>query len=479
MNDEYGLLVEGFDAPPAVMMPYNPPYYAALLEGCGLRKAKDLYAFRGAMETTLDLPKMQRANDVFKRRSGLTYRSLAMKDFPAEIERIKGVYNRAWEDNWGAVPMTDEEFDALAKDLKLIVRPELVVIAEAAGGDVAGFGLALPDINMALRDNRNGGLLRGLWHLLSRRSRIDRIRILVCGVLPEYRRTGAAGVIFHELASRARALGYRRGEASWILEDNTMMIRAAEAMAGVRERAPRVYQGSDLSMLKSAVGLLLLIQVALPASAPAETLLWTRTYVRQTPGDAEGLGVAVGPDGSVSVTGRAYVEGQGFDLVLRKYSASGGLLWARRLDGPAHGHDRGASVAVGADGSVYFAGDTGIAGHGQDLLLRKYSAAGGFLWARTYGGAPNEDDAASGVAIGPDGSVYVTGHTPGAGQRPDLLLQKYSAAGNHLWTRTYNGVTNGADRGESVAVGRDGSVYVTGVTDEWVLARRTFTSPRP
>ena len=242
VNDEYGLLVEGFGMPPAVMMPYNPPYYAALLEGCGLRKAKDLYAFRGVTQETLDQPKIQRANEVFRKRSGLTCRSLVMKDFPAEIERIKGVYNRAWEDNWGAVPMTDEEFDALAKDLRLIVRPELVVLAETAGGEVAGFGLALPDINMALTENRNGGLLRGLWHLLTRRSRIDRIRILVLGVLPEYRRTGAAGVLFYELANHTRELGYSRAEASWILEDNLMMIRAAEAMQGVRDKTYRIYE---------------------------------------------------------------------------------------------------------------------------------------------------------------------------------------------------------------------------------------------
>lgn len=242
VNDEYGLLVEGFDRPPAVMMPYNPPYYAALLEGCGLRKEKDLYAYLGNTRTTLALPKIVRANEVFKKRSGLTYRSLAMKDFPAEIERIKQVYNRAWQGNWGEVPMTDEEFDALAGDLKPVVRPELVVIAETAEGAIAGFGLALPDINIALKDNRNGGLLRGLWYLFSRRSRIDLSRILVLGVLPEYRRTGAAGVLFYELAARAHQLGYYRGEASWILEDNVMMIRAAEAMLAERCKTYRIFQ---------------------------------------------------------------------------------------------------------------------------------------------------------------------------------------------------------------------------------------------
>jgi GNAT superfamily N-acetyltransferase len=138
--------------------------------------------------------------------------------------------------------MTGEEYDALARDLKPIVRPELVVIAETAGGAVAGFALAHPDINMALAANRGGGLLRGLWCLLTRRSRIDTCRILVLGVLPEYRRTGAAGVLFHDLASRAHALGYRYGEASWILEDNLMMIRAAETMQGRRTKTYRIYE---------------------------------------------------------------------------------------------------------------------------------------------------------------------------------------------------------------------------------------------
>jgi GNAT superfamily N-acetyltransferase len=242
VNDEYGLLIEGFDVPPAVMMPYNPPYYAALLEGCGLRKAKDLYAYLGSTESTLAQPKIVRANEILKKRSGLTYRSLDMKNFAADIERIKQVYNRAWQGNWGEVPMTGEEYDALARDLKPIVRPELVVIAETAGGAVAGFGLALPDINIALAGNRGGGLLRGLWLLLTRRSRIDCCRILVLGVLPEYKRTGAAGVLFYELAAHARELGFRQGEASWILEDNLMMIRAAETMQGRRCKTYRIYE---------------------------------------------------------------------------------------------------------------------------------------------------------------------------------------------------------------------------------------------
>jgi GNAT superfamily N-acetyltransferase len=242
VNDEYGLLVEGFDEPPVVMMPYNPPYYAALIEGCGLAKAKDLYAYELLTPVTLGVPKLKRAYEVFQKRSGLTYRSLDMKQFPAEIERIKKVYNRAWQQNWGEVPMTDEEFDALAADLKHVVLPELVLFAETPAGEVAGFALNLPDINIPLKDNRNGGLLRGLWLLATRRKRIDFCRVLVLGVLPEYRRSGAASVLFYEYALRAEKLGYRGGEASWILEDNVMMIRAAELMGGRRYKTYRIYE---------------------------------------------------------------------------------------------------------------------------------------------------------------------------------------------------------------------------------------------
>lgn len=242
VNDEYGLLVEGFDGPPAVMMPYNPPYYATLLEGCGLRKARDLYAYLITTPETLGNARLKRAHEVFQKRSGLTYRSLDMKDFPAEIQRIKKVYNRAWQGNWGEVPMTDEEFDALAADLKHVVMPELVLFAETPAGEVAGFALTLPDINIPLKANRNGGLLRGLWLLLTRRSRIDFCRVLVLGVLPEHQRSGAAGVLFYEYAIRTAKLGYRGGEASWILEDNLMMNRAAEMMGGRRYKTYRIYE---------------------------------------------------------------------------------------------------------------------------------------------------------------------------------------------------------------------------------------------
>ncbi len=240
VNDEYGLLIEGFDSPPVVLMTYNPEYYGTLIQNYGLKKEKDLYAYI-LDQHTVYTDKFNRANEIVKQRNSLTFRTINMKDFANEVRRIKDVYNGAWHYNWGAVAMTDEEFDALANDLKMVVEPELVLIAESKG-KMVGFGLSLPDINVRLKDNRNGGLIGGLLRLLVFKKKIDLVRVIVLGVLPEYQKTGAAGVLFYETAVRAKKLGYRYGEASWILEDNVMMNRAAEAMLGKIYKKYRIYQ---------------------------------------------------------------------------------------------------------------------------------------------------------------------------------------------------------------------------------------------
>ena len=240
VNDEYGLLVDGFDSPPVVLMTYNPKYYETLITTYGLKKEKDLYAYI-LDQNTVYTDKFNRANEIVKQRNSLTFRPINMKDFKNEVRRIKEVYNAAWQYNWGAVAMTDAEFDALADDLKMVVEPELVLIAESKG-KMVGFGLSLPDINVRLKDNKNGGLLGGLLRLLVFKKKIDLVRIIVLGVIPEFQKSGAAGVLFYETAVRAKKLGYQYGEASWILEDNVMMNRAAETMQGKRYKTYRIYQ---------------------------------------------------------------------------------------------------------------------------------------------------------------------------------------------------------------------------------------------
>ena len=242
VNDEYGLLVEGFDKPPVVLMPYNPPFYPTLIEGTGLQKVKDLYAYHLRKETAF-AGKLARAAEVLRQREGLVFRSLNMKEFGREIALIKDLYNRAWQYNWGAVPMTDDEFDALAKDLKPIVNPDLVIIAEFKGEPI-GFSLSLPDLNVAFKYNKRGYLLPGLFRLWWHRKEIRLARIIVLGVVPERLKTGAGSLLFYETGRRCIERGFPEGEASWVLEDNVMMNRGAELMNATRYKTYRIYQTS-------------------------------------------------------------------------------------------------------------------------------------------------------------------------------------------------------------------------------------------
>lgn len=240
VNDDWGFLIEGFELPPVIMMPYNPPYYPQLAEQYGMTKLKDLYAYYLTQDRVYT-EKMQRVYKLMQERHSMEFRTLDMKRFKQEVELVKEIYNKAWARNWGAVPLTEEEIDALAADLKPIVVPELVIFAEVRGKTI-GFALSLPDINLALRYNKKGRLLPGLLRLYLHKKKINGVRIFVLGVLPEYQKTGAAGVLFYETAIRAKRLGYEWGEAGWILEDNLPMVRAAEAMNARLYKKYRLYE---------------------------------------------------------------------------------------------------------------------------------------------------------------------------------------------------------------------------------------------
>ena len=242
VNDEYGLLIEGFDLSPTVLMTYNPPYYVELIENYGFRKAKDLYAYL-LDQKMIYTDRFNRAHELVKKRYNLNFRTFNIKRFAEEVEKVKAVYNNAWAKNWGAVPMTDEEMDALAADLKPIIVPELVIFAEKEGKTI-GFSLALPDINVPLKYNKNGYFLPGLYHLLTKKKKIDLVRVIVLGVLPEYLYTGAGSALFYETGVNAKKLGYGYGEASWILEDNERMVKSAEAMLGTINKRYRIYEMS-------------------------------------------------------------------------------------------------------------------------------------------------------------------------------------------------------------------------------------------
>lgn len=243
-NHEVGLLVEGFDTPPAIMTTYNPRYYAALVEANGFTKAKDLYSWE-LSSSTPPPEKVARIAEKIRQREGVTVRPVNLKDFDAEVARVKDMYNSAWEKNWGFVPMTDHEFDHLARDLKQMVRPELALVAEIKGQAV-GFALTIPDANEAIKA-ANGrlttfGLPIGLAKLLLASRRIRRLRLVLLGTVEGYRRRGLDSILYLDTLTKARELGYEGGEISWTLEDNHLVNRAIESMGGKRSKMHRVYE---------------------------------------------------------------------------------------------------------------------------------------------------------------------------------------------------------------------------------------------
>jgi len=240
-NDEYGLLIEGFDDSPRLMMTYNPKYYIDLIENYGFKKIKDLYAYKIEYEKIIQAPKIKRVADIARRRTGIEIRQINMKDFKNELEKVKYVYNKAWAPNWGFVPMSDEEIDLLAKDLKPIVEPSLVLFGEIKG-ETVGFSLVMPDYN-EIFINMNGRLFPfGIFKLFTQKKKITWARILTLGLIPEYQRKGLDAVFYYEILQRAHKLGIDKGEASWILENNDMMNRAAVDMQGELYKKYRIYQ---------------------------------------------------------------------------------------------------------------------------------------------------------------------------------------------------------------------------------------------
>jgi GNAT superfamily N-acetyltransferase len=239
-NYECGLLVEGFDSSPSVMMTYNPPSYPRMLEALGLRKAKDLLAYYSGTDEVLS-DKVERVARRAAGTQGVAIRAIRMKEFDKEVEMIWNLYNSSWSQNWGFVPMTREEFLHEAAEMKQILKPDLALVGEVDGRAV-GFALALPNINMALK--HAGGRLfpLGLFKILYYQRLIKEVRVILLGVVEAFRTAGVAAGFYAELIRSARRLGYSWGEMSWILEDNVLMNRSLEAMGAKKYKTYRIYE---------------------------------------------------------------------------------------------------------------------------------------------------------------------------------------------------------------------------------------------
>jgi len=242
-NHECGFLVEGFDSPPVVMMTYNPPYLPRLAGKFGLKKAVDLLAYKLTRDNPIP-ERVLRIVDKLRQRAGVTVRNLNLSDFESEIRKVRAIYNEAWEDNWGFVPMTEDEFNHMAKGLKQIVDPDLVFIAEHEERPVA-FLMAVPDVNQALIHLKGKlmptGLFKLLWHTKIS-NKIDGIRVLTLGVAPEFRKRGLDSILYVDIYTRGVERGYKWAELSWILETNDLMRSAIERMGASLYKRYRIVE---------------------------------------------------------------------------------------------------------------------------------------------------------------------------------------------------------------------------------------------
>lgn len=242
-NNEWGFLLEGFEHEPAILMPWTPKYYLSLTEAAGYAKVKDLFAWR--IDITGELPaKIARVADKVKEREGIKMRPAVMKEWDREVRIIKDIYNSAWEKNWGFVPMTDEEFDQLGKDLKMILNTDLVLFAEV-NGEPVGFCITVPDANQAIK-KANGrlttfGLPIGLVKMMLELKRIKSGRLIALGIRKEYRKRGIDSVLMKETFEVGKKLGWTGGEIGWTLEDNDMVNRPIELFGAKKYKQYRVY----------------------------------------------------------------------------------------------------------------------------------------------------------------------------------------------------------------------------------------------
>ena len=242
LNDEAGILFEGFEHEPLIREAWNPPYYAARCEAAGLSKAMDLYGWG------LEISDRQRMNPILPKiaeraasKYGITIRKMSRRHLRREMDEFAAIYNAAWSGNWGFTPYSKADLDAYAIDMQLVFAKDWYMIAELDGKTIA-LAITIPDINQVYKKMQGRLLPFGWWYYLIRARIIDRVRIGFLGVLPEYQHTGVAASLYLEHFDMAAKTRQSRGEASFILEVNTAMNRGLEAMGARIVKRWRMYE---------------------------------------------------------------------------------------------------------------------------------------------------------------------------------------------------------------------------------------------
>jgi GNAT superfamily N-acetyltransferase len=244
VNDEVGLLVDGYDKPAVLLMMYNPRYYEKLILDYGFIQAKEMYAYIFGEDqikvNPKSIQKLERVADIVVKRDNIKIRKIVLKDLENELLKVMKVYNSAWIDNWGSVQMTEDEFKFVAASLKPLVDADIVYFAEV-NGEPVGFSLSMPDWNKIFK-NLNGKLFPfGIFKILTGRKKIDGIRVMIMGIIPEYQRKGIEAVFINNTIKIGNSKGYKYAEISWILEDNVPMVQTAINLGAEKYKTYRVY----------------------------------------------------------------------------------------------------------------------------------------------------------------------------------------------------------------------------------------------
>jgi hypothetical protein len=243
MHDECGTLVDGFDSPPVIQMPYNPRYHPGLLEACGYRKAQDLLAYEFDLSQEVR-PALARIASAVEARGEFSIRTIDPRRFASEVEIVRRLYNAAWEVNWGFVPLAPDEMEWRAAQLKQLIDPRVALVVEArrgAAGEPVGFALAVPDVNEILVGLTGRLTPLALFRLIRGLRRVRTMRLLLLGVVAGYRKRGLEALLIREIHVRAARAGVTRAELSWVLEDNVVMNRTIVKAGGRHYKTYRIF----------------------------------------------------------------------------------------------------------------------------------------------------------------------------------------------------------------------------------------------
>ena len=242
LNDESGVLIEGFELAPLIRQPWHPPYYQRLCEAAGLTKAMDLYSwYLRVDERDKVLPILPQIAERARTKYGITIRKMSRRHLRRDMDEFAKVYNAAWSGNWGFVPYSKEDLDELARTYQLVYSRDWFMVAEIDGETVA-MAISVPDINQVLKKMKGRLLPFGWWHFLNKNRIMDGVRVGFLGVMPEHQHTGAAALLYMEHYDMAAKTRQKWGEPGWILENNHSMNRGLEAMGAKIVKRYRVYE---------------------------------------------------------------------------------------------------------------------------------------------------------------------------------------------------------------------------------------------